>query len=436
MELYGKVLLIAIPAFVVLILIEAFYASYVKNEKIRVMDMISSLSSGMTNTIKDVIGLTIAIFTYEYLVNHIALFSWQTTAITFVVAFVLMDLTGYWIHRLQHVVNYFWNLHIVHHSSEEYNLPCALRQQFASITNLTSLITIIPCALIGIPFEVFAITAPIHLFAQFWYHTRHINKMGFLEKIIVTPSHHRVHHSMNDIYMDKNYSQIFIIWDKLFGTFQEELEEVKPVYGVRRPVSSWNPLWINFQHLWLIIKDCYRTNSWKDKARIWFMPTGWRPADVAEKYPIPYIKDMEELEKYDPQYSNSFTIWANLSLILVFLMVYHFFYAIGSFEKADYMTYGLFMVAYIFSFTSMMDKALIGLLASYAVSLWGIQIVLSSGTWFGLDQLISNSHLVLLGIWVLNIVSASYFYFTEFKKENILLFPQVRIKNLQATKAA
>jgi hypothetical protein len=290
--------------------------------------------------------------------------------------------------------------------------------------------------LIGIPFEVFAITAPIHLFAQFWYHTRYINKMGFLEKIIVTPSHHRVHHSMNDIYMDKNYSQIFIIWDKLFGTFQEELEEVKPVYGVRRPVSSWNPLWINFQHLWLIIKDCYRTNSWKDKARIWFMPTGWRPADVAEKYPIPYIKDMEELEKYDPQYSNSFIIWANISLTFVFLMLYYFFYAIGTFDKVDYMIYGLFMVAYIFSFTSMMDKALIGLLASYAVSLWGIQIILSSGTWFGLDQLISNSHLVLLGIWVLNIVSASYFYFTEFKKENILLFPQVRIKNLQATKAA
>jgi hypothetical protein len=110
--------------------------------------------------------------------------------------------------------------------------------------------------------------------------------MGFLEQIIVTPSHHRVHHAINPEYIDKNLSQIFIFWDKLFGTFQKELPEVPPVYGITRPVQTWNPIKINFQHLWLLAKDAWRANSLKDKIRIWFMPTGWRPADVAEKFPV------------------------------------------------------------------------------------------------------------------------------------------------------
>ena len=119
--------------------------------------------------------------------------------------------------------------------------------------------------MLGVPDEVIGVVAPLHLFAQFWYHTQHINKMGFLEKIIVTPSHHRVHHAINQEYIDKNLDQIFIFWDKLFGTFQEELKEVPPVYGITRPVRTWNPVKINFQHLWLLIKDAWRTKSWKDK---------------------------------------------------------------------------------------------------------------------------------------------------------------------------
>ena len=109
--------------------------------------------------------------------------------------------------------------------------------------------------------------------------------VGFLEYILVTPSHHRVHHAINKEYLDKNLSQIFIIWDKLFGTFQKELNEVPPVYGVKRPVRSWNPIFINFTHLMLLIKDAWRTNNWYDKLRIWFMPTGWRPKDVENEFP-------------------------------------------------------------------------------------------------------------------------------------------------------
>ena len=160
-----------------------------------------------------------------------------------------LDFAGYWVHRISHEYNLFWNNHIIHHSSEEFNLACALRQSVSVVFKLFALF-LIPAALFGVPVTVIAIVAPLHLFAQFWYHTQHIDRMGFLEKIIVTPSHHRVHHAINQEYLDKNYGQIFIFWDKWFGTFQEEMPSIPAVYGVTRPVQTWNPIKINFLHVW------------------------------------------------------------------------------------------------------------------------------------------------------------------------------------------
>lgn len=427
---YGKILMIAIPGFILLILSELAYAHFIKKEPIRQIDTIASLSSGMTNILKDVTGLTIAIFSYQFFVNHLSLFEWAASPWAFVLCFVLLDLSGYWIHRLTHEVNYFWNLHLMHHSSEEYNLPCALRQQFASITNFTSIISILPCALLGIPFEVFLITAPIHLFAQFWYHTRYIDKLGFLEKIIVTPSHHRVHHAMNDLYIDKNYSQIFIIWDKLFGTFQEELKDVQPVYGIRRPVYSWNPFWINFQHLWLLMKDCYRTESWKDKFRIWFMPTGWRPPDVVEKYPVKYIREMDELQKYDPVYPKGFLAWAFSAHLFTFVLLYYFFYSLGSLPNQQILLSGIFILVFIFSYTAVMDKSMLGLAAIVGASAWGMAIIVQSGSWFGMDQLFAEAPYLILAGFILLPLTAAFFYLTAFLKEKILFVPEPQVKVL------
>ena len=158
-------------------------------------------------------------------------------------------------------------------------MACALRQSISNILGYGALF-MIPAAVLGIPQEVIAILAPLHLFGQFWYHTQHIGKLGWLEYIIVTPSQHRVHHAINPIYIDKNLSAIFCVWDRMFGTFQEELDDEPPVYGVLKPVQSWNPIWINFQHLWGLALDAWHTKRWRDKFRLWLMPTGWRPEDV------------------------------------------------------------------------------------------------------------------------------------------------------------
>ncbi len=230
METYGKILLIAMPIFLGLVLFEKWWGWRKGRDTVRNMDMISSLSSGITNVTKDVLGLSIAIIGYDWLVGKIALVHIQSGVLTYIVAFIALDFAGYWVHRLSHEYNLFWNNHIIHHSSEEFNLACALRQSISMVVRIFA-VFLLPAALLGIPEKVVAIVAPLQLFAQFWYHTQHINKMGFLEKIIVTPSHHRVHHALNPEYIDKNYSQIFIVWDKWFGTFQAELPAVAA--GVR-----------------------------------------------------------------------------------------------------------------------------------------------------------------------------------------------------------
>ena len=323
METYAQVLNYAIPFFVILILIEAVAARWKGVQVNRGADTISSLSSGITNTIKDVLGLTVVIISYSFFVKHVALFQVQESWLLYVIGFVALDFAGYWMHRWNHTINFLWNRHIIHHSSEEFNLSCALRQSISVIFSFFNIL-LIPAALFGVPGHVIAIIAPLHLFAQFWYHTTLINKMGFLEYFLVTPSHHRVHHAMNEQYLDKNYGQIFIIWDRMFGTFQPELVDVPPVYGVKRPVKTWNPIIINWQHLGLLYMDAWRTKNWLDKLRIWFMPTGWRPSDVIEKYPVESVQDVYNFEKYETSLSKPLLGWSWFQMLVTITLMFHF----------------------------------------------------------------------------------------------------------------
>ncbi|MBC7866140.1 MAG: sterol desaturase family protein [Gloeobacteraceae cyanobacterium ES-bin-316] len=386
MEAYGKILLFAMPAFLLLVLFEKWYGWRKGFDTVRNMDMISSLSSGVTNVTKDVLGLSIALISYEWLLNHVALTSIKATWVTYAVAFIVLDFAGYAVHALAHRVNFFWNSHIVHHSSEEYNLACALRQSVSVFVRLF-VILLLPAALLGVPKEVIAIVAPLHLFAQFWYHTRHIGKMGFLEKFMVTPSHHRVHHAINPEYMDKNYGQIFIFWDKIFGTFQAELKDIPAVYGVTRPVKTWNPIKINFMHMSLLIKDAWRTKNWKDKLRIWFMPTGWRPEDVAKNYPVYKIYDVYEFEKYDTSYTKAFLAFTWFQLIMLLLFVSYLFGNIAIVGNPSIFIYGAFIFLFVYAFTELMDADRYAFVWALLCTAAGISILFYTGDWFGISAI-------------------------------------------------
>ena len=210
METYANALLYAIPFFTGLVFVEVLYGAFVKNQKHNVMDTVSSLSSGLTNIIKDSLGLVLVLVSYPFLVENLALFEIKATWLVWLIAFVAIDFAGYWNHRLSHHINIFWNQHVIHHSSEEFNLACALRQSISNLVGYFALL-LIPAAILGVPNKIIAILAPVHLFAQFWYHTQHIGKLGWLEYIIVTPSQHRVHHAINKEYIDKYLGQILSI---------------------------------------------------------------------------------------------------------------------------------------------------------------------------------------------------------------------------------
>jgi sterol desaturase/sphingolipid hydroxylase (fatty acid hydroxylase superfamily) len=408
METYGKILLIATPAFLLLVLFEKWYGWRKGFDTVGNMDMISSLNSGITNATKDVLGLSIALISYEWLVNHFAITHIKATWVTYVIAFIVLDFAGYVVHALDHRINFFWNSHIVHHSSEEFNLACALRQSISVFVRLF-VILLLPAALLGVPAKVIAVVAPLHLFAQFWYHTRHIGKMGWLEKIIVTPSHHRVHHAINPEYMDKNYGQIFIVWDKWFGTFQEELKAVPPVYGVTRPVRTWNPIKINFLHLWLLFKDAWQTKNWKDKCRVWFMPTGWRPADVAATAPVYKIEDVYHFEKYDTVYSKPFLWWTWFQLLMLLLLVSYLFGNIAGIGTPGIYMYGAFIFLFVYAFSELMDGSRYAMVWEILKTSFGAGILYYTGDWFGISSWHSSLKYSFLLYLVLSLTISFWF---------------------------
>lgn len=412
MEAYANALLYAIPGFVILILIEIAYGHFTNKQTHSIMDTISSLSSGVTNIIKDSLGLVVALISYPFLLKHLALFEIQATWLVYVVAFIAIDFASYWNHRLCHKVNFFWNIHVIHHSSEEFNLACALRQTISNIIGYYP-VFLIPAAIFGVPSEVIGLLAPIHLFAQFWYHTKHIGKLGILEYVFVTPSQHRVHHAINEEYIDKNLAAIFCVWDRWFGTFQEELDNVPPVYGVLKPVNTWNPIIINFQHLWRLIKDSWRTNSYLDKLRIWFMPTGWRPKDVAKKYPIETIEDPYNFKKYEPETSSLKISWSLIQLVVTTLLMYFMFYNYGNLTSTELLMYGAIVFIGVFGYTTIMDNKMYGLIFELIFCGYGIYLILNSGDWFGINTYITYGSYMMLFYFAITVLGATYFSLFE-----------------------
>ena len=354
MNTYANLLLWVVPAFYLLIIIEVLYGHYKKTQTYHLMDTIASLSSGTTNLLKDILGLTIIIISYPFLLSKLSLFDVENTLWVYIIAFICIDFSSYWNHRLNHKINIFWNQHVIHHSSEEFNLACALRQSISNFLGYGALF-LIPAAIFGIPHEVIGLLLPLHLFGQFWYHTRHIGKLGILEYIIVTPSQHRVHHAINPVYIDKNLGAIFCVWDRWFGTFQEELDDEPPVYGVLKPVSTWNPILINFTHVWGLILDFFRTKSFKEKFLLWFMPTGYRPKDVAEKYPINKIDDVHNFDKYSPPTNKLVTSWVLFQWLSTNVLVFFFLSNFSKFNTNQSLIFGGIIFLSIFSYSAVMD---------------------------------------------------------------------------------
>ncbi|MGG7675442.1 sterol desaturase family protein [Pseudomonas sp. WC2] len=278
-------ILFAVPFFFVLIAVELMADRWRGVSNYRLADAVNSISTGVLSTTTGLLTKGVGLLTYAFALDHLAWLRLPADRVwVWVFAFVLYDFCYYWLHRMGHERNILWAAHSVHHQSEEYNLSTALRQ--TSTGFLLSWIFYLPMAVLGVPLLVFVSVAALNLLYQFWVHTKHIPKLGWFEWFFVTPSNHRAHHAQNALYMDRNYGGVFIIWDRLFGSFQEEDDNEPVIFGVTTALASWNPLWANLQFYAQLWDDTRRAERPWDKLRIWFMRTGWRPADVAAKYPM------------------------------------------------------------------------------------------------------------------------------------------------------
>jgi sterol desaturase/sphingolipid hydroxylase (fatty acid hydroxylase superfamily) len=307
-------MLFAIPMFFVLIGVELLAARLMRRRVYRLNDAINSIGLGVLSQVVGVFGKLLTVGIYAWVVERVALFDLPGDSVwVWLGALLLYDVCYYWLHRGGHEVGILWAAHVVHHQSERYNLSTALRQSGSGV--LLGWIFYLPMALLGVPVEVFAVVAVIDLLYQYWIHTELVPKLGWFDRVFASPSNHRVHHGVNDPYLDRNYGGIFILWDRLFGTFAEERDDEPVVFGTRAPLRSWNPLWANAEVYWTLAKDAWHARRWRDKLRVWFAPPGWRPADVAERYPKPAFDIARDA--YDPMVSTTMQAYAFAQFVIL-----------------------------------------------------------------------------------------------------------------------
>jgi sterol desaturase/sphingolipid hydroxylase (fatty acid hydroxylase superfamily) len=301
-------LALAVPFFLLALLIELGVDRARGSGFYRTNDAINSLSAGTLDVTTGYFTKLLPGVIWAYVLQNFALIevdlAWFDMSprglALWAMALLGFDFCYYWAHRMGHEISVLWAAHAVHHQSEDYNLSTALRQ--SSTGFIFGWIFYLPLFLLGMPFEVFVTVNALDLIYQFWVHTQLVDRLGWMDRVFVTPSNHRVHHAQNPVYIDKNYGGILILWDRIFGTYQEELHEEPVVFGVRKPLANWNPFWANLQvynYLWF---DAVRTRRWRDKLGLWFRRTGWRPADVEVQYPK-RSASLETFEKFDPPQS-------------------------------------------------------------------------------------------------------------------------------------
>ena len=294
-----RLVVLVVPVFALLMACEFAWGWLKRRNTYRFGDTLGSLSQGLLSQALAVCTQLFQIGLYAMVYPAVALWTrpafWDGAA-GWIVAVLLFDFCDYWLHRAGHESAVFWAAHSVHHQSRQFNFSTALRQE--SMVAFLGWPFYLPMAVIGVPPEQFGIAGLIVLVYQFWIHTEHIGKLGWFDRVFSSPSNHRVHHAVNDGYVDRNYGGMLVVWDRMFGTFVEESERC--VYGTREALASFDPLRAILGPYAPLLRDSRHTRHWRDKLAVWFKPPGWRPADVVARFPeAPFSLD-EAMHIHDP----------------------------------------------------------------------------------------------------------------------------------------
>jgi sterol desaturase/sphingolipid hydroxylase (fatty acid hydroxylase superfamily) len=293
----AQIIVLATPVFLVLIALE-FAVGWARGRNTyRLADTLTSIGLGVMSQVTGVFGRLLRIGLYVLVFEHVALFQLPVDSLAvWLGALLAYDFCYYWHHRASHRVALFWAAHVVHHQSEDYNLGTALRQTSSGF--VFGWLFYLPLALAGVPPVVFATVALIDLLYQFWVHTQQVGRLGWFDRWFVSPSNHRVHHAVNERYLDRNYGGILIVWDRLFGSYADEDEAEPIVYGTRAPLKRWCPLVANLDVYRGLAFDSWHAGGALDKLKVWLMPPGWRPADVAARFPRPAF-EISQVQRHE-----------------------------------------------------------------------------------------------------------------------------------------
>jgi sterol desaturase/sphingolipid hydroxylase (fatty acid hydroxylase superfamily) len=297
----AQIIVLATPVFFALMALELVVGARRGRTGWRVADAISSITLGMLSQLVGLFAKLFLIGIYIAAHEHLALVKLPTQSIwVWLGALVAYDFCYYWHHRAGHRIGALWAAHVVHHQSEDFNLSTALRQPLTGAP--MAWVFYLPLAIAGVPPVVFATVALIDLLYQYWVHTEQIGRLGWFDRWFVSPSNHRVHHAVNERYLDKNYGGILIVWDRLFGTFEDEDAREPCVYGTRAPLRRWEPLAATLQVWRDLALDAWRAQRWRDKPLVFLKPPGWRPADVVRRWPRPPF-DIHGHRRWEPELS-------------------------------------------------------------------------------------------------------------------------------------
>ncbi|GAB2803477.1 sterol desaturase family protein [Dyella kyungheensis] len=374
----------ATPVFFALIALELLVAKLRGRSVYHSSDAINSLGLGVISQIVAVFSKLLTLGIYAWCVQRFALFALPANSVwVWISALLLYDFCYYWLHRAGHEVNILWAAHVVHHQSEDYNLSTALRQTGSGV--LLGWLFYLPMAIVGYPLEVFVVVALIDLLYQFWVHTELVGRLGWFDRVFCSPSNHRAHHAVNDRYLDRNYGGILIVWDRLFGTFIEEDDTDPPIYGTRSPLRSWNPLWANAEVYWATAKDAWHARRWRDKLLVWLKPPGWRPADVAERFPKPAF-DIQR-ERFLPQLSRGLTVYGLVQFALLLGMAVQFLDLAKQVPATTLVAYAVFLVLSLTALGALTEARRIGIGLELARLFATAAMPLLTGGWFGVPQL-------------------------------------------------
>ena len=336
----------AVPVFLFLIVVEYFYGLKTGKNNYKLSDTFTSLGLGLISRFPTMLNLGFQGIVFVYVGSSLNLKLLPLdNPLTWITGFVLYDLSYYWMHRLHHEIKVLWATHSVHHHGEEFNLSTALRQ--TSTGWLWKWFFYLPMIMIGVPGQVFVTVAGVNLVYQFWVHTKHIGHLGFLEKIFVTPMNHGIHHAKNKEYIDANYGGVFILWDRIFGTYISEKPEIKPVYGTVKPLNSWNPVWANFQVFHQMVQDTIHTEKVADKIKIWYGPTNWRPDDMLAK--TPEVSALDFHKKYAPAINKQQKIFTIIQLFSIVIFAAIMATTVSSQTYYETVIFGIILVSSVLS---------------------------------------------------------------------------------------